>query len=70
MDSPLGPTFANISLGYHEQIWLKNCPCEFKPFIYKRYVDETLLLFRSKDHINKFRCYLNRRHHDISLHLR
>ena len=43
MGSPLGPTFANIFLGYHEQIWLKNCPCEFKPFIYKRYVDEIVI---------------------------
>ena len=56
--SPLGPTFANIFLSFHEQIWLKNCPCEFKPVICKRYVDDTLL-FRSKDHIEKFRCYLN-----------
>ena len=35
MGSPLGPTFANIFLSYHEQIWLKNCPCKFKPVIYK-----------------------------------
>ena len=57
--SSLGPTFANIFLIYHEQIWLKNCPCEFEPVIYKRYVDDSFLLFRSKDHIEKFRCYLN-----------
>ena len=43
MGSPPGPTFANIFLGYHEQIRLKNCPCEFKPFIYKRYVDEIVI---------------------------
>ena len=51
--SPLGPTFANIFLSYHEETWLKNCPCEFKPVIYKRYVDDTFLLFWSKDHIEK-----------------
>ena len=55
MGSPFGPTFANIFLSYHEQIWFKNCPCEFKPIIYKKYVDDTFLLFRSKDHIEKFR---------------
>ena len=33
MGSPLGLTFANIFLSYHEQIWLKNCPCEFNPVI-------------------------------------
>ena len=74
MGSPLRPTFANIFLSYHEQIWLKNCPCEFKPVIYKRYVDDTFLLFRSKDHIEKFRYYLNCKHPNIKftsdIHLR
>ena len=49
MSSPLGPTFANIFLSYQEQIW---------------YVDDTLL-FPSKDHIEKFRCYLNCQHPNI-----
>ena len=52
--SPLEPTFANIFLSYYEQIWPKNCPYDFKPVIYKRYVADTFLLFRSKDHIQKF----------------
>ena len=26
MGSPLGPTLANIFLGYHERRWLDNCP--------------------------------------------
>ena len=55
MGSWLGPTIANIFLSsHHEQILLKNCPCEFKPGIYKRYVDDTFLLFWSKDHIEQF----------------
>ena len=54
MGSPLGPTFGNIFLSYQQQIWLKNCPCEFKPVIYTRHVDDTFLLFQSKDHIGKF----------------
>ena len=58
MGSPLGPTFTNISLSYHEQIWLKNFPFEFKPFIYKRYVDDTFLLFR-------FWCYVNWQHSNV-----
>ena len=52
--SPLGPTFANIFISYHEQIWLKNCFCELKLVIYKRYVEGTFLLFQSKDDIKKF----------------
>ena len=65
MGSSLAPTFTNIFLSYHEQIWLKNCPCEFNLVIYKRYVDGTLFLFRSKDHIQKFRCYVNWHHTNI-----
>ena len=62
MGSPLGPTLANVFLCYHEKIWLENCPSEFKPVIYRRYVDDTFILFRSKHHIQKFRNYLNRQH--------
>ena len=65
MGSPLEPTFANIFLSYHEQIWLKNCPCEFKHVIVKRYVDHTFLSFRSKDYIERFRCYLYYQHPNI-----
>ena len=65
MGSPLGPTLANVFLCYHEKIWLQYCPSEFKPVIYRRYVDDTFLLFRSKYHIEKFRNYLNRQHKNI-----
>ena len=67
MGSPLGPTFANIFLCYHEKIWLQNCPSEFKSIIYRRYVDDTFLLFRWKHHIEKFQNYLNRQHKNIKL---
>ena len=43
MSSPLGPTFANAFLCYHEKIWLQNCPSEFKPVIYRSYVDDTFI---------------------------
>ena len=62
MVSPLGPTLANIFLCFHEQIWLDNCPVEFKPVIYRRFIDDTFLLFRSKEHIEKFPLYLNCQH--------
>ena len=65
MGSPLGPTLANVFLCYHEKIWLQNCPSEFKPVIYGRYVDDAFLLFRSKHHIEKFQNYLNHQHKNI-----
>ena len=66
MASPLGLTFANIFLCFHEQIWLGSFPAEFKPVIYRRFVDNTFLLFRSKEHIEKFCLYLNCQHPNIT----
>ena len=65
MGFPLGPTLGNVFLCYHEKIWLQNCPSEFKHVIYRRYVDDTFLLFCSKHHIEKFQNYLNRQHKHI-----
>ena len=42
MGSPLGPSLANTFLTHYEQIWLNDCPDEFKPVYYKRYVDDYL----------------------------
>ena len=61
----LGPTIANVFLCYHEKICLQNCPSIFKSDVYRRYVDDTFLLFRSKHHNEKFRNYLNRQHKNI-----
>lgn len=52
MGSPLGPTLANIFLCYHEKVWLSQCPAQFKPLYYRRYVDDIFLLFKSKEHID------------------
>ena len=54
MGSPLGPRLANAFLAYYEQIWLNDCPNEFKPVYYKRYVDDIFVLFRSPHHLEKF----------------
>ena len=35
------------------------CPDEFKPVYYKRYVDEIFVLFRLSDYLEKFKNYLN-----------
>lgn len=65
MGSPLGPTLANIFMCHYEKIWLQDCPTSFKPCKYFRYVDDTLLLFRSSDHIKLFLNYLNDKHPNI-----
>ena len=67
MGSPLGSTLANVFLCYHENIWLQNCASEFKPIIYRRYVDDTFPLFCSKNHIEKFRNYLNHQQKNIKV---
>ena len=65
MGSPLGPTLANAFLYFHEQIWLNECPDEFKPVYYRRYVDDIFVLFHSSDHLEKFKNYLNSEHRNI-----
>ena len=50
---PIEPTFANIFLCVHEILWLEKCPSEFRPVIYKRYVDDTFLLFQNINQIEK-----------------
>ena len=66
MGSPLGPTLANAFLCYHETKWLDECPLEFKPLVYNRYVDDCFLVFQEKGHVDKFLNYLNSRHNHIS----
>ena len=66
MGSLLGPLFANIFLSHHEKIWLENCPTDFKPLFYRRYVDDSFILFKSHEHIEPFLNYLNSQHPNIN----
>ena len=63
--SPLGPTLANVFMCHFENIWLENCPAHFKPIVYRRFVDDTFLLFQTKDDVEKFKNYLNKQHKNI-----
>ena len=61
MGSPLGSAF----LCFYEKKWLEQCPDEFKPAYYRRYLDDIFVLFRSHDHLIKFRDYLNKCHNNM-----
>ena len=50
MGSPLGSSLANAFFVYHEQNWLDNCPLEYRPSYYRRYVDDIFVLFKSSGH--------------------
>ena len=44
MGSPLGPTLANAFMCHMERKWLQECPVDFKPVFYRRYVDDCFLI--------------------------
>ena len=66
MGSPLGPTLANVFMCHMEKKWLQACPSHFKPILYRRYVDDTFLLFTEESHIDLFLQFLNSQHRNIS----
>ena len=65
MGSPLGPTYANTFMSFNEEKWLNDCPLDFKPILYRRYVDDTFLVFKESAHVNQFLEYLNNKHPKI-----
>ena len=65
MGSPLSAPMANIFLCYHEKKWLSECPIEYKPLFYRRYVDDTFMIFKEKEHIDEFFNYMNGKHGNI-----
>ena len=66
MGSPLGPTMANVFLSFYEFKCLEQCPKEFKPVFYRRYVDDIFVLFESAEHLSKFCDYFNTCHPNMS----
>ena len=65
MGSPLGPTLAMAFMCFMEGKWLSDCPVDFKPLFYRRYVDDTFLIFKSPTHVKLFLDYLNSKHPNI-----
>ena len=66
MGSPLGPAFAKIFMCALEKKFLSNCPSDFKPLLYRRYVDETFCIFENNSQAQCFLQYLNCQHPKIS----
>ena len=66
MGSPLGPTLADAFLCHFWKIWLSECPVEFQPNVYKRYVDDIFVTFDSYTHLLKFVDYMNYQHPNIN----
>ena len=48
-----------------ESLLLDQCPLAFKPVFYKRYVDDTFLLFKEKHHATLFLDFINSFHQNI-----
>ena len=65
MSSSLGPIFANLFLCYYEKLWRERCPLHFKPIMFRRYVDDTFLMFKEEKHAQLFFEYLNAQHSNI-----
>ena len=65
MGSPLGPIMANAFMCSFEEKMLEDCPLSFRPLFYKRYVDDTIALFRTKEAAERFLEYMNRLHPNI-----
>ena len=49
----------------YESKWWEDCLVQFAPKYYRHYVDDILLLFKAKDHVKKFFCYMNSHHPNI-----
>ena len=65
MGFPLGPLQANIFIAFHKRCWLANCPADFKPMFFRRYIDDCFI-FRLRDHVRPFLDYLNSQHPNIT----
>ena len=65
MGSPLGHTLANAFLNHCEKIWLNECPSQFKPVVYRHYVDNIFVLFKCKEYLKLFASYMSSKHKNI-----
>jgi len=65
MGASLSPTVANIFLNSFETDALEACPPDIKPLFYRRYLDDTFILFHSENQAKEFFNFINYRHESI-----
>ena len=66
MGSPLGPIMANAFMCSLEEQMLDDCPLAYRPLFYRRYVDDTIALFRSREAAENFFDHINSLHPNIN----
>ena len=59
----------NSFLCHYEKICLNECPPQFKTVVYRRYVDDIFVLFKSKKNLKFFINYMNSKHKSIKFTL-
>ena len=65
MGNPIAPSLANIFLCHLETILFRNCPNSFKPIFYRRYLDDTFVIFEEESQVTCFLNYINSLHDNI-----
>jgi len=50
----MGPSMAKLFMYALEKKFLDDYPPQFKPIMYRRYVDNTFCLFKNEDHVDPF----------------
>ena len=65
MGSSLSPIIANIFLDKFERNLLSGCPIDCKPRFYRRYLDDTFIIFNNEAEAKKFFQYSNSQHNRI-----
>ena len=64
---PLGQTFVNVFLSFCQVILLSNCFLEFKPKTCRKYVNDTFLISKNVQQVEKLKQYLNSQHVSVKL---
>ena len=65
MGSSLSANMVNSFFCHYEQDCLENCSFDSKPLLYRRYVNNTFLVFRKKNAVKPFFNYSNSKHPNI-----